>query len=124
MSLDEAAEAMANGFPEGVARLAAAGPDAVPYLTPMLESKDRQLRMTALRLLVDSGEDIELSTADRVDLLLAEVVRPESPPYSSLRALAELEEMGSAADAALEIAAEREDEEGAAARGLLRLRAR
>jgi hypothetical protein len=124
MSLTEAAAAMARGSREGEARLAAAGPDAVPYLRTLLESPDPEVRRRALRLLVDSGEDIELSVAERVDLLLAEIVREESPPYSSLRALAELEDMGDDAVPALQVAAGREGPEGEAARRLLLLRAR
>lgn len=124
MSLPEAAAAMARGSGEGEARLAAAGPDAAPYLKVLLESPEPEVRRRALRLLVDSGEDIDLSVPERVDLLLAEIVRDESPPYSSLRALAELQEMGPEADPALEVAAAREGPEGEAARRLLFLRAR
>lgn len=124
MSLSEAASAMAEGSVSGEARLAAAGPDAVPHLTPMLKSPDRDVRRKALRLLVDSGEDIELSVEDRVDLLLFEIVREDSQPYSALRALSEMEELGPDAVPALRVAARRDDAEADAARRLLQMKAR
>jgi hypothetical protein len=117
--LAAAARDLAAGSHRGEAVLAAAGQEAVPFVRPLVDSDDPVVGRKALRLLLDSGEDIPLSVEERVGLLLSEASAPEDWPYASLRALAALREMGESAEPALRRAAQGEGPEAEAARRLL-----
>jgi hypothetical protein len=87
---------------------------------PLLDSEDPDVRMRALGLLVDSGEDMGVTLEQRVELLLFEVSRVEPPGWSSLRAIGRLRELEPEARPLIESAATRDDATGRAARLLLR----
>jgi len=108
-----------TGSHEAEAYLAAAGADAVSSLRPLLETEDPDVRLRVVALLRQAGEPVALTTDEEVDLLLRDLLRPEPYAYSSLRALARLEEMGESALPALRAAARGEGDGAIVARRLL-----
>jgi len=118
--LSRAAAALAGGSLEAEALLVAIGPRAVPFVRPLLDAPDENVRRVALRILVDSGEDMGITVRERVGLLLSDLHREEPHPWASLRAIARLRGMGEEARSALEDYSGGEGPEGEAARRLLR----
>jgi hypothetical protein len=109
-----------GGSAEAEAVLAAAGERAVPHLRKLLdESSDPVLAARVRSILLYSGDEQGLSTAEQVDLLLFDLARDEPHPYLGLKALDRLMSLGEDAVPPLEEAARMDDGRGRAARRLL-----
>ena len=110
-----------NGDPEADAALVAGGPDALPYVRPLISSPDPDVRERARLVVAAILPDAEMAPADRVDLILAAVIREGGAPHASLLAADRLRRIGAEARLPLESAASAGGERGRLARRLLLL---
>ena len=106
-----------GGFAEEF--LSAAGGEATPWVRPLLDNPDSEVRLVAQALLLSAGEDLGLSSAEEVDLILFDLARDEAHPYAGMRALERLRVLGDAAKPALLIASGDTGRRGEVARRLL-----
>jgi hypothetical protein len=101
--------------------LGGGGEEAVPWLTELAASPDREVRERAQALLMAVGEAVPLTMEERVAAILRELCRDTSCETGSLLALARLREAGAAALPHLRAAASGTGPEAEVARRLLGL---
>lgn len=107
------------GDAEAEARLAALGPDARPWLEPLVEDGDPEVRMRARSVLLSADGDTDDTGRKRLEVLIHDLARP-APPFVALRAIGRLRSLGAAGREALETAAAGTGPDAEAARRLLR----
>ena len=82
-----ASELAAGRFGFAEEFLSAAGPEASPWLRPLLDSNRPDVRLAAQAMLLSAGEDLGLSSEEEVQVILFDLSRQESHPFAGIRAL-------------------------------------